>query len=361
MSKLVILGDYWGETEAQYETSFVGHAGAELWRMLSEAGYPCSYLPYNFVSSYRMTQLWRSFPHTVLSVFNCRPPDPEGKDQMEFFYAKLTDGIPVDKTVPRRRIGTSYYYLREQFSSYLQALHKRLEEEKPNLIIALGATACWALGLSTSIGKIRGTIHETPYGKVIPTYHPISIIRNWSNRTVSLLDLFKARKEMGSREITRVAREIWAEPTIPDLWKWWDTYGTTSSLLAFDIETEKMQQISEVGFASDAYHALHIPFLVKEGKVYRSYWKTLEEEMKAWKFVRHVMTSQVYKIAQNGKYDSYWLVKELGFPVTNWAHDTMVKAHCWQPELTKSLQFLGSIFLNERDWKSIRHNVGKDA
>lgn len=360
MTSFVIIGEAWGEKEEQFSFPFVGPSGAELYRMLGEAGFPCEHLPYNYVSPFRMSQLWMRLPHPLLNVFNARPPDPEQKNRVEYFYAKLADKVELDRTLPRRRFGSSFLYVKKEFGEHVHALHKKLYELQPNLIIALGATACWALGLIESIGKIRGSIHETKFGKVIPCYHPAAILRNWSNRTVTVLDLFKCRKEMEFPHSVRVSREIWTEPTIADLQTWWEQHGSTSSLLAFDIETVRKAQISEVGFASDAHHALHIPFIIEEDKQYVSYWKTLEEEVLAWQFVKQVLESQVPKLTQNGKYDIYWLVKEFGIPVRNWTHDTMQKAHCWQPELQKSLQFLGSIFMSEMDWKSIRRNVGKE-
>jgi hypothetical protein len=54
------------------------------------------------------------------------------------------------------------------------------------------------------------------------------------------------------------------------------------------------------------------------------------------------------------------MAKTLGIPLLNITNDTMTMAHCWQPELEKSLGFLGSIFLTEREWKSIRTHTDKE-
>ena len=360
MTPIIFVGEAWGEQEAKYESPFVGPSGQELYRMLADAGYPCGHLSYSFVSPYRMTKLWGAFPHPLLNVFSARPPDPENKNRVEYLYARISDNIPIDRTLPRRRMGAAYYYVRAEYADHVRQLHAQLQQLKPNVIVALGATACWALGLPESIGKIRGSLHETPFGKVIPCYHPASILRNWSNRTITVLDLFKARRESASPNSDRVSREIWCEPSITDLYTWWKLYGADAEMIAFDIETVRKQQISEVGFAASATRALHIPFIVEQGKSYKSYWPDAKTELQAWQFVREVLTSPIPKIAQNGKYDAYWLVKELRIPIRNWAHDTMQKSHCWQPEFPKSLQFLGSVFLDERDWKSIRRNVGKE-
>ena len=364
-SKLILLGEAWGEQEEKYSSPFVGPAGQELYRMLGEAGFPAEHLPYQFVSAYSMTKRWDNFPALLLNVFNCRPPDPENKNRAEYFYAKLSDKLDIDRTFPARRMGSANGYVLSQYSPHVAALRATLLEAQPNLIIALGATACWALGLPTSIGKIRGSIHLTPHGKVLPVYHPASILRNWSNRIVTVLDLYKARRESVYPDIRLTNREIWSQPSIDDLYLWWETHGSKSSLLAFDIETLRKRQISEVGFASDSQHALHIPFVWETrsngAKFYESYWPDTKTEVQAWKFVKMVCESEIPKVGQNVlQYDSYWMTKELGITLRNVLWDTMTMAHCWQPELDKNLGFLGSIFLDEKSWKSIRRDVAKE-
>lgn len=364
MTKLILLGEAWGEHEERYSHAFVGPAGCELYRMLGEAGFPCEHLPYSFVSPIRMMGLWSTFPHRLMNVFNSRPPDPEHKNRAEYFYARLSDKAPIDRSLPARRFGSANGYVREEYAADVHRLREILLANRPNLIVALGATACWALGLPTTIGKIRGSIHDSPYGKVLPVYHPASILRNWSNRAITILDLYKALREMEFPSTRLTPREIWTEPSIQDLHTWWMTYGSKSSLLAFDIETERKTLISEVAFASDAHHAIHIPFLwkVQENgtKRWESYWSA-KEEVEAWRFVKMVCESDVPKLGQNVlQYDTYWMAKEVGIVLKNVVHDTMTMAHCWNPELEKSLGFLGSIFMDERSWKQIRKEVGKE-
>jgi len=365
VTDLVLLGEAWGQQEAALKSAFVGPSGQELYRMLGHAGFPVESLPYQFVSSTRMLRLWESFPYPRLNVFNCRPPDPEGKNRVDYFYARLKDLEPVDTSLPKRRSGSANTYVQKQYAQHVYDLQKELSILKPNLIVALGATALWALGLPTSIGKLRGSVIQSSYGKVLPIYHPAAVLRNWSLRTISVLDFLKARREMEFPEIRTRRREIWTEPTIADLWNWWGAHGQHAKLLAFDIETVRKTQISEIGFAADSEHALHIPFVIEHRlgntRSYRQWWPDVATEAEAWKFVKHVLESDVPKIGQNCiQYDCYWLVKEMGIAVKNVVHDTMTLAHCWQPELDKNLGFLGSVFLDERSWKQIRRDVGKE-
>jgi len=367
MPDIVFVGEAWGKDEELYKHPFVGASGQELYRMLGRAGFPCHELPYHFVAPTRMIRLWKEFPYPLLNVFNCRPPDPLGKNDVSTFYANAKE-LPaslLDKELPPRQFGSSKKWVQLSYSGHIHKLHADLAELKPNLIVSLGATAMWALGLKPAIGKARGSITQTPHGKCLPVYHPAAILRNWSERTITIIDLFKARREGSSSALKTRSREIWTEPTIPDLYRWWDEHGSKSSLLAFDIETVRKTQISEIGFASDPEHALHIPFVIdyRQGNrhKYKRWWPDVKTEVEAWKFVKMVCESDIPKIGQNFiQYDAYWMAKELGIAVKNIQHDTMTKAHCWEPELKKNLGFLGSIFLDERSWKSIRTDVGKD-
>lgn len=360
-TKIVFIGEAWGKDEEIYRRPFVGAAGQELWRMLGDAGFSCSTLPYHFVSPARMVGLWSDFPYPLLNVFNERPP----KNDVNFFYAHLSDKVPVNRELGKRRSGSSNIWVQEKHTHHIHKLHEDLTRLKPNLIVPLGATACWALGIPGGIGANRGRLFETKWGKALPVYHPAAILRGWDNRIFVVLDSLKAMREMKYPELRTPVRYIWTEPTISDLYAWWDEYGKNSSLLAVDIETVRNEQISEVGFAASSTHAIHIPFVIekKEGnrKTYRQWWPDTATEVRAWEFVKMVCESPIPKIGQNVvQYDAYWLVKEMGIALMNVTEDTMTKSHCWQPELDKDLGTLGSIFCDEKAWKHIRKDTGKD-
>lgn len=356
MTKLVLLGESWGEQEAFAGEAFVGPAGQELSRMLAQAGYGNDLLPYAFTSSVRMIQYWNKFPYPRLNTFNERPRD----NNVELFYAKPSDKVPINKSYPSRRFGTSIHWVKEEYVHHLESLHTELEALKPNVIVALGNTALWALGLPPTISKLRGNILTCRYGKVVPTYHPASVLRKWDQRVLAVLDLAKALRESAVPGARLMDREIWTEPTIDDLYLWWGQHGSQAQLLAVDIETVKQKQISEIGFASDSTHALHVPFVYQEGGVWKSWWPDARTELAAVEFVRMVCESDVPKIGQNVlQYDSYWLAKEWGIALRNVVADTMTAAHAWQPELEKNLGFLGSLFCAEQHWKSIRSNSDK--
>lgn len=354
MTSIVFIGETYDEHEAQIGTPFVGPAGQELYRLLCDAGFPLEPLRKNYISPHSMSRIWARSGIPLLTVFNTQPEN----NNVEFFYGSRTDSI--DDSFPHRQFGSSHKWVRSKWTHSIRKLLDDLHSLRPNLIVSLGPTATWVLGMGTAISKLRGFVHRHELGKVLPTYNPSTVLLNWSNRVPTLFDLYKAKRESAFPEIRLVEREIWTEPTIADLWQWWEQYGSKTKLLALDIETLKAVQVSEVGFASDPHHALHIPFCWKEGSTYKQWWPDTKTEVEAWKFVKHVCSSSIPKIGQNGaNYDCFMLAKCMGIVVENYCHDTMQAAHALWPELNKSLYDLGAIFLDEVSWKNIRKDSEK--
>ena len=354
--KIVFIGEAFGQAEEQYGKPFLGASGVEFYKMLCSAGFSLTPITKTFSAPITMLGLWKRADITLLSVFNSRPKDPEKRNRSEFFFGKKGD--PDTSPSPRhwRKAGEC---LKLEYMNDLVKLHADLKALRPNLIVTLGATSSWALGLGTSIAKIRGTLHSTEWGKVLPTFHPASVIRAWSQRPIVVADFIKAQREMQFPEIRKVRREIWYEPEIPDLEKFWNEHLKSSSLISIDIETERNEQISEVGFASDSTHAIHIPFLFGEKNrsnlftSCRSYWSP-KDELLAWKFVQKVCECSIPKVLHNGLYDTYWLYKVIGIKVQNSAEDTLLLHHALYPEMRKSLGFLATLYTQSVSCKFIR-------
>jgi uracil-DNA glycosylase family 4 len=357
----VILAEAWGKEEEAFQHALVGASGQELWRMLRDAGFNCAYLPYNFVSPFSMIKRWKTLGIPLLNVFNARPQD----NNVEAFYGRANQD--VDKTLPVRKVGSANLYVLAEHAHHVRTLHETLARIKPNLIIALGNSALWGLGLPPAISTLRGNVIETTIIpglriKTLPTWHPAAVLRNWPLRLQAVVDLLKARRESEFPEIRVKERFIWTEPSIADLYSWWDQHGKSAPLLSFDIETTRNTQITEIAFAAGPTQALHVPFLLDEKGKVTSYWPTLEEEFQAWKFVKMVLGSEVPKVGHNAcSYDLYWLTQVMHMPVKNFTHDTLVLSHAWQPELPKRLGFLGSVFLDTYAWKHLRRDSAKEA
>jgi len=193
--------------------------------------------------------------------------------------------------------------------------------------------------------------------KVVPTYHPAAIGREWSNRPVTVADLEKAKRESESPIFIRPAREIWTYPTLDDLATYERDYILPAELLSNDIETWQ-DQITCIGFAPSPDSCIVIPFIseLREGK---SYWPTIEEELIAWNYVRRWLAMKP-SVFQNGMYDIQFLWRSYRIPVPLAQEDTMLLHHAWQPEMEKGLGFLASIYTDEPSWKHMRKGMKHD-
>lgn len=333
---IVIVGEAWGEREEAERTAFVGPSGWHLTQMLAEAG------------------IHRADCY-LTNCFNLRPkallqPDASirGKDND---IENLCQKTKTDR--PSLKAGK---YLRPEFYPELDRLYGEIRSIKPNLIIALGGTAAWAFLHSSGITKIRGTVTAATVGvpnvKLLPTYHPAAVLREWSLRHVTVLDFVKAKRESAFPEIVRPERTIYIEPSLQDMEWFFNEHLVNAKEISFDIETMG-NQITCIGFAPDPTIAICIPFYDPR-KPANSFYPTLEEELLAWDYVRRVLALPQPKIAQNGLYDVTFLWKSYGIPVTNFAEDTMLLHHALHPECEKGLGFLGSVYTNEASWKIMR-------
>jgi hypothetical protein len=241
-------------------------------------------------------------------------------------------------------------YLPAELVPEVDRLHSELRALRPNLIVCLGGKALWAVIGKSSISALRGSVCETPFGKMLPTYHPAAMLRDWSLRPIIVADLMKASHERLFPEIIRPQRFVIKDPTFTEIEGFYEqALGTR--LMAVDIET-KSRRITSIGFATSKTQALHIPFY-RYHPTEPHYWKTEEEERGAWRWVGKFLSLPCKKIFQNGLYDLQYLFR-MGFRVVNCAEDTMLMHHALFPELPKSLGFMGSIYTNEAAWKLIR-------
>lgn len=323
--KIALIGEAYGEEEAQWQKPFIGPAGQELNRMLSDAGI-------NREECY------------VSNVFNFRPERndvstlcSERSLCSRFRQVALVRGL----------------YLRDEYAPEIDRLAQELRSERPNLVVALGNTAAWALIGETAITKIRGTLFNSTLVsglKVLPTFHPAAILRQYDQRHVAVLDLKKAKIEAEFPEIRRPIRTIWMEPTLEDLDNFFSQYIVMADYLSFDIETAA-GQITCIGFAPRIDLALVIPFL--DNRKGGNYWSK-ENELKAWRFVERVLGTDIPKVAQNGLFDIQYLWMKYRIKVKNFCQDTMLLHHSLHPESEKGLGFLGSVYTNEVSWKDMR-------
>jgi uracil-DNA glycosylase len=324
-TNIAIVGEAWGAEEERQRLPFVGPSGWELNKMLKEAGINRS----------------ECF---MTNVFNLRP---RPSNDISNLCGLQAQGIPGLK-----KLGAVGYVLR-QFAPEIDRLYDELRSIRPNIVICLGVTAAWAMKAVGGIGSVRGTTFTTCLGfKGLATYHPAAIMREWSNRVITVADLTKAERESHYPEIRRPKREIWIEPTLEDLETFYALHLQPSDLIAVDIETAGTL-ITCIGFAPNERVSLVIPFYDPR-RTGGNYWSTGADESRAWSFVRRVLNLPARKLFQNGLYDIGYLWRTVGLTPRNPAEDTMLLHHSIYPELQKGLGFLGSLYTDEPAWKQMR-------
>lgn len=339
MSKIVIIGEAWGKDEAAARRPFMGATGRELNRLLEEAGL----LPSGSAQKMGWTNNERDLIYYeagihLTNVLNLQPPGNRVEDLCGPRWGNLQPIRPGK-------------YLREEFVPELERLKAELREHKPNLIIALGATALWFLTGNRAITKTRGTVAPTPYGKMLATFHPAYLMRGeWRLRPVVVFDLIKARREAEHPDIKRPARFVYIPESLDDIERLLPELRHAERL-SVDIETAA-DQITCIGFAWTPQHALVIP-IFDNTKPNRSYW-THDDELQVWKLIRSICELRVPKVFQNGLYDIHFLWRRYGIAPAECRDDTMLLHHALQPEVQKGLGFLGSIYTDEPAWKTMR-------
>lgn len=359
-ARVVVVAEAWGETEAQFKQPLVGYSGKEFFRMLGEAFPEVDPAGHAFIRScinseslfIKEREGWLNSAGILLTnVFALRPP-ANNLEALCCAKKELPTGYPYPAL-------TKGKYLRPEFFPEIERLRSEIAQAKPNLIIALGNTAIWALLGTTNIGSIRGTVSQSNLGpKVLPTYHPAAVMRQWAWRTIVVADLMKARREAEFPEIRRPERRIIVNPTLNVIAAWRDA-NVNAPRIAFDIETAR-RQITMIGFSARPDEALVVPFINERPPW--NYWPELSDELDAWHLCRDILTGPAEKVAQNGLYDLQYLWR-VGIRPRNCSHDTMLLHHALLPELQKSLGFMGSVYSSEPAWKimrSVKETIKRD-
>lgn len=366
LKPIVFVGEAWSDSDLRSKQAFSGSSGIELFRMLNEAGVVrATSLDREMINKYYATQdptitktLWSLHSEIYLTnVFNLKPD----RNDPDSFCGGKADGIPGYPPLNKSR------YVRAEFEPELDRLCAEILDRDPNLVVCLGNTALWALAGRTGIMKIRGTTLESTHTvagfKLLPTYHPSAVNRQWELRPTVIADLMKAKREAASDRIIRPEREIWIEPSIADILEFERNHINGCELLSVDIETSG-SRVTCIGFAPSPRTAIVIPFddwRAKNG----NYWASKEDEYKCWSIVRRILNDpNTPKLFQNGVYDIAFNWRAYGVKTVGAAEDTMLLQHALQPEALKSLGYLGSIYSDEGSWKHMRkkdETIKRDA
>lgn len=338
---MALVGEAPSDEELARGRPFVGHAGRLLNSVLHAVG----------------ISRWDCL---VTNVFDFKLPGNKVKRIAHNMSAALHDFKLLRYNSPWERhmltpVDSGAYVPMEVLEPQLNRLWAELFETQPNVVVALGATAAWALHATNPYGRmkrLRGSIAwSIPFQrKTLITYHPAYIARNWQDRPLLLADLAKANRSADSPHMPPLDINIIVPETAGEVVNYFERQRTAGrTVCAVDIETSK-GQIDTIGFAFEENEAIAIPLAHTWGG---SYWTgPMEESIVMGQIISVLMDEHIEKVMQNGSgYDVQWIWEKWHIPVFNYRHDTRLAEHAWQPELPKDLATIGSLHLNLPAWK----------
>lgn len=345
----MLVGEAWGRDEEAANEPFVGASGQELNRLLHEAG------------------ILRS-ECFVTNVVNARPAN----NDLDNWIA------PTKKAITSAHVQLRDKWVLPIVVEGYQRLLREINACQPNVIIAFGNLAMWALTGEWAITKWRGStipfepgIQTLTYKIsddnkvervlppiVIPCIHPAAILREWSWRAITLNDLRRARRYLESRELTRPSWRFITQPSFEQVreklsWLHDSLETGQTSWLDFDLET-RLGHISCVGISWTKEDAICIPFISSGRR--EGYWNAEEETWIVWMLQKISCHKNARVRWQNGLYDAQYTYRHWHF-VPRGYQDTMISQHALFSDLPKSLAFIASMYC---DYYVYWKDEGKD-
>ena len=321
-AKIVILGEAPARVETMAGKPFVGPSGAELDRLMKDAGGNRQNCWVTNVCKYEV------------------PPNAKGK-KIPFADRAKSVGIDMQQQIAE---------LQEEISAL-----------KPNLILGLGGTALWALTGKTKIGSYRGSLMLGMGRKSISTYHPAHLLhqgaggefKGYWNRQVMIFDIRRALEESNWPDLILPQRTLQVCRSSADLAEFYNRYRGKRPKLYVDIEAGGNCLPICIGLAFTRNHGMVVPLWNAEGicsipdSDLASIWNLLS-----------LILAENNVVGQNFNYDRD-KIKRLGFRVKKLVGDLMLKAFAINPELPKNLAFNTSIYTKEPFYKDDGMYKGK--
>jgi len=348
--KILFVGEYWGSDDRRNNLSFTGKSGKVLNNLILDAGIDIENCAFTSVVNY-------SAQGNVENLFQ---PTIEAKKKID--TVKINECYPHDWV--RREI---------------VKLYKVIDELNPQVIVALGNLALWALweGQVPTVSK-KGIITPTGikdyrgsqlwcHGRVriplLPTYSPSATFKTYAWRHMLRHDLrarvFQALYD--KRTWMEPSQRFVINPSFADVCSILDNLIERKGSIALDLETRN-DFIACIGIAWSEVGAICIPLLTtKKGKK-DGYWSAFEEHQILQKLRKLFSVSRI--CGQNLAFDMQYLFHEL-FILPKITDDTMLKHHTLYPGggdplkgigpqglVQKSLNHLSSLYCSyHRYWK----------
>lgn len=260
-------------------------------------------------------------------ITNVVKEHPKGNDITPF----LTIGTGIAKESP-------------DFKRYVQELKAEIEAVKPNVIVAVGGTALWALCGLRGILNWRGSVLEctlSPGTKVIPIVHPAAALREYPLRHLIAFDLKKIAKEAQSADLYKDRREYILRPTFQESLDFIQACYS-ASLVGFDIEVAS-REVSCISFAytpvGGITRAISIPFT----EYVKDYFNPPQEAQIIREIGALLENPNVAKVGHNSIFDTTFLYRRYGIKPKN-IHDTMIGHALLYPDFKKGLALVTSLY-----------------
>ena len=343
-AKIMIIGEAPGADEERVGEPFVGVSGQELNRMLQEAG------------------ILRS----ECFLTNIARIRPLGNQIEQFIAVKKKDITPAHRLLRDK-------YVLQPILDGFEMLKTELESVKPQVIIPLGNLAMWALTGKWGVTKWRGSmlrtdslISQTRSYRVIPTYHPAAVLRQWDWRSIAINDLRRAKRyrdeDYPIPGWNFIIRPSFAQAiAVLDKLYLRACHESIPLRLSFDLET-RAGHTACAGISWTLKDAICIPLMCVENK--EGYWQPAEEAEIVFRIYRLLTHKNVEVVGQNLLYDSQYTYRHWHF-IPRVKQDTMISQHAIFSDLPKSLAFQASMYCNfyiywkdeGKDWAK---NMGED-
>lgn len=336
-ARIMAVAESWGEQEAGQLKPLVGSSGQIFNQLLKDCGIPREEV-------------------FCTNVVSARPP----QNNMWYWFepAKGNKSVPLRGLHPKDKVLEGLGILQEQ-----------IRRVKPDVILALGNYALWALTNCTTYRVGRGHGRREPAGimrwrgsmiyadalpedlqrtRVLPLIHPEAIRKDWVQRAPTKHDI-SCRVPMALKNDwePNIKPVFFAPPTFEQAKAKLNAWLTMAEaghevILLNDVETAR-GLLTCIGFADSPYFAMAIPFVKLNYIDFDSYW-AFEEEFTLLQLIRKVLSHPNIKIeGQNYHYDTQYIEAYLAC-IPNYSFDSMTAHHTLFPRTPKGLDYLSSLY-----------------
>lgn len=256
--------------------------------------------------------------------------DERGKpwhDTTGRFLKKSYESLGIDLFDDCLNINAVNCHTKQSIGSYQVACCRKsvlkvIKEYKPDIIVLFGDLALesiigsrWKSDMGT-LDKWRGWAipDQDLRAFICPMYHPGRVAdANKEVQTIWKRDLSKVR------DLLKEPFPIYKEPTIIQLNDLQPLKKITSGSIAFDYETTGLKP------HAPGHRIVCASVAVSEDLVYSFMMPETKSEREP--FVELLKNPNIYKIAQNLKFEHTWSLVRLRTTVVNWLWDTMLASH----------------------------------